>query len=178
MGRINHDVGLRLVHAVPQGLAVRLVSATPRTHNSDGTRARGSSNGNERGNVEQRRARRAWLLETYAADVRLVRVEWVDGEVLYDMREPLTWWTSQIGTLPLDSSPTGLVEIISAVEVPTARCYRCGELLHDGTITIDRIKPGIHGGTYHRNNIRPACARDNSSTGATVRRGSQVTPAR
>ena len=152
------------------------MSATPRMHNSDGTRARGSSNGNDRGNVEQRRRRREWLLETYAADVKLVRVEWVDGEVLYDMREPIAWWTSQIGTLPPD--PSWLVEIVSAVEVPTARCYRCGELLHDGTITVDRIKPGIHGGTYHRNNIRPACSKDNSSTGATVRRRSKVTSAR
>jgi hypothetical protein len=174
VGRINHDVGLRLVRAVPQGLAVRLVSATPRTHNSDGTRARGSSNGNDRGNVEQRRRRREWLLETYAADVTLVRVEWEDGEVLYDHREGVEWWKSQINILPLSNMP----DVISVEEVPTARCYRCGELLHDGTITVDRIKPGIHGGTYHRNNIRPACGKDNSSTGATVRRGSKVTPAR
>jgi hypothetical protein len=142
------------------------VSATPRTHNSDGTRARGSSNGNDRGNVEQRRKRREWLLETYAADVKLCRVEWSWGDVTY---EPYLVETDTLLTYE---------SVVSAVEVPTARCYRCGELLHEGTITVDRIKPGIHGGTYHRNNIRPACARDNSSTGATVRRGSKVTPAR
>lgn len=150
-----------------------MVSATPRTHNSDDTRARGSSNGNDRGNVEQRRARRAWLLETYAADVKLVKVTFKDGAVEYS-RDPLSYWT-EMSLFDVDQA---WLNVESAVEVPTARCYRCGELLHEGTITVDRIKPGIHGGTYHRNNIRPACGKDNSSTGATVRRGSKVTPAR
>lgn len=35
--------------------------------NPDGTVARGTSNGNDRGSVESRRRRRAWLIETYAA---------------------------------------------------------------------------------------------------------------
>lgn len=142
------------------------MSATPRTHNSDGKRARGSSNGNDRGNVEQRRRRRAYLLETYAADVKLCRVEWSWGDVTY---EP---YLVEADTLLTYES------VVSAVEVPTARCYRCGCLLHDGTITVDRIHPKAHGGKYVRSNIRPACARDNSSTGATVRRGSKVTLAR
>lgn len=36
--------------------------------------ARGTSNGNDRGSVANRRARRAWMMETYASDVEgLVR---------------------------------------------------------------------------------------------------------
>lgn len=40
---------------------------------------------------------------------------------------------------------------------PTCRCYRCGVLLTEATMTIDRILPGKAGGGYRRNNIRPAC---------------------
>jgi 5-methylcytosine-specific restriction endonuclease McrA len=50
------------------------------------------------------------------------------------------------------------------------RCYRCGDLLLLHQITVDRIIPGAKGGTYRRNNIRPACARCNSETGGAVRR--------
>lgn len=48
---------------------------------------------------------------------------------------------------------------------PACRCYRCGDLLTVDTVTADRIKPGIEGGTYARANIRPACGHCNSSTG-------------
>jgi hypothetical protein len=48
------------------------------------------------------------------------------------------------------------------------RCYRCGELLTIETVTVDRIVPGCEGGTYARENIRPACGRDNSSTGGKI----------
>lgn len=51
----------------------------------------------------------------------------------------------------------------------TCRCYRCGKLLNASTVTVDRITPGCKGGRYVRNNIRPACARRNSETGARVR---------
>jgi hypothetical protein len=54
--------------------------------------------------------------------------------------------------------------------VPACRCYRCGALLTKDTVTADRIIPGCQGGTYRRNNIRPACLTCNSSTGAKVRR--------
>jgi 5-methylcytosine-specific restriction endonuclease McrA len=50
------------------------------------------------------------------------------------------------------------------------RCYRCGEALTMDEITVDRIIPGARGGTYRRNNIRPACSRCNSETGGAVRR--------
>lgn len=53
---------------------------------------------------------------------------------------------------------------------PACRCYRCGELLTVDTVTVDRIVPGCHGGTYRRNNIRPACGQCNSETGAPLRR--------
>jgi 5-methylcytosine-specific restriction endonuclease McrA len=48
---------------------------------------------------------------------------------------------------------------------PSCRCYRCGTLLTVETVTVDRIIPGCLGGTYRRNNIRPACAHCNSATG-------------
>lgn len=49
------------------------------------------------------------------------------------------------------------------------RCYRCGLLLSEGEVTIDRIIPGAKGGTYDDNNIRPCCAKCNSETGGSVR---------
>ena len=52
----------------------------------------------------------------------------------------------------------------------TCRCYRCGVLLLESTLTVDRIIPGCRGGKYVRSNIRPACARCNSETGGRVRR--------
>lgn len=53
--------------------------------------------------------------------------------------------------------------------VGTCRCYRCGELLTVDTVTVDRIIPGCQGGTYRRENIRPACAGCNSETGGGIR---------
>lgn len=50
------------------------------------------------------------------------------------------------------------------------RCYRCATLLSVATVTVDRIIPGCRGGTYRRNNIRPACAVCNSETGGGLRR--------
>jgi hypothetical protein len=52
---------------------------------------------------------------------------------------------------------------------PACRCYRCGQLLTVQTVTVDRIIPGCQGGTYRRNNIRPACGHCNSETGAVLR---------
>lgn len=42
----------------------------------------------------------------------------------------------------------------------------CIEVLIFETITVDRIQLGMDGGTYRRNNIRPACAFHNSSEGS------------
>lgn len=141
------------------------MSAAARSLNADGQRGRGTSNGNERGSAENRRARKAWLLETWAADVKLIEVTYADGVSVVLRPEPVAdvrWWQAQVGTLPSISGP---VEILSAVEVPTARCYRCGDLLHMGTITVDRIIPGAHGGTYRRTNIRPASMADVNPAG-------------
>lgn len=52
------------------------------------------------------------------------------------------------------------------------RCYRfvaCGQVLTFATLTVDRIIPGILGGTYRRGNIRPACGHCNSITGIRLR---------
>jgi hypothetical protein len=43
-------------------------------------------------------------------------------------------------------------------------------VLDDATITVDRIVPGRDGGTYRRNNIRPACGPCNSETGGALAR--------
>jgi hypothetical protein len=84
--------------------------------------ARGTTNRNDRGSAASRRARREWLIATYAADV--------PGH---------------------------------------CRCYRCGKLLDLLIVTVDRIIPGCLGGTYRRNNIRPACMTCNSVTGTQLR---------
>ena len=51
-----------------------------------------------------------------------------------------------------------------------APCYRCGLVLDDSTITVDRIVPGRDGGRYTRDNIRPACGPCNSETGGALAR--------
>lgn len=101
------------------------------------TATRGTSNGNAAGSAEDRRRRRAWLVETFRADV--------DADNC--------------------SPPCPTVN-----GVPACRCYRCGVLLTADTLTVDRILPGCRGGTYRRNNIRPACGPCNSATGGGIRR--------
>lgn len=103
---------------------------------------RGTTNGNARGGTTTRRRRREWLVETYRADVDVVSLDF-----------PLPY--------PLH---TTLGEGVSA-----CRCYRCGVLLTAETVTVDRIVPGCQGGTYRRDNIRPACMGCNSKTGGSVR---------
>jgi 5-methylcytosine-specific restriction endonuclease McrA len=106
------------------------------------TARRGTSNGNSSGSAEDRRHRRAWLLETYRADV----------DALSDQLLP---------------GACGLGE-----GVPACRCYRCGKLLTLVTLTVDRIVPGCRGGTYRRTNVRPACSDCNSETGGAERSAS------
>lgn len=101
-----------------------------------GLHRRGTSNGNAAGSSEDRRRRKAWLVETYRADVDLKETAF------------MTFAT------PLGEG------------TPACRCYRCGTLLTVETVTVDRIIPGALGGTYARNNIRPACAPCNTHTGA------------
>jgi hypothetical protein len=62
-----------------------------------------------------------------------------------------------------------VISLDTMEQVPACRCYRCGRLLTVDTVTVDRIRPGCKGGTYRRDNIRPACGRCNSITGVQVR---------
>jgi hypothetical protein len=111
-------------------------------------RTRGTSNGNVRGGSEDRRRRREWLVLTYRADKDvMVLLRYSDGRRMF--------WT------PVDLGTEGAQ--------PACRCYRCGVLLTTETVTVDRIKPGCQGGTYRRDNIRPACGTCNSSTGGRTR---------
>ena len=109
---------------------------------------RGTSNGNARGSTEDRRRRRVWLVQTYRANVDVL-----DAETRYPNGiAPIGWYSV---------APIGL-------GIPACRCYRCGALLTDASITVDRIIPGCMGGTYRRSNIRPACGPCNESTGGAL----------
>lgn len=101
--------------------------------------SRGTSNSNERGSSYQRAVRRQWLVDTFRADVD-VQAFTIDDEVRYFC------------------VPVGQGK-------PACRCFRCGKAFTVDTLTVDRIISGVKGGTYRRNNIRPACATCNSSTG-------------
>ena len=48
-------------------------------------------------------------------------------------------------------------------------CFHCGEILTEGTVTLDRIIPGKLGGTYIEGNLRPACITCNSIEGSALR---------
>jgi len=59
----------------------------------------------------------------------------------------------------------------------TAPCFFCHFELDWFTLTVDRILRGINGGSYKRDNIRPACGACNSSDGSIemhLRRGHNV----
>lgn len=108
--------------------------------------ARGTTNGNARGSSYERRRRRAWMMTAWASDkpglVRCYRC----GCLLfnpddYPDTDGVLWW------------PVGESLRIAA-----------------NPLTIDRITPGCQGGTYRRNNIRPACGTCNSETGGATRR--------
>lgn len=119
------------------------------------TTARGTSNANDRGSAANRRARRTWLVGQYRADVDVVAV----GTDHLDLTGPAAEFSRRTYLIPV---PYGEGQ-------PACRCYRCGVLLTEETLTVDRIIPGCKGGTYRRNNIRPACGTCNSITGVQVR---------
>ncbi len=104
-------------------------------------RRRGTTNRNARGNTQDRLARRRWLIKAYEAR---------EEQSIYDSRGNYLGERSR----PMRNR---------------CRCYACGSVLHIHTVTVDRIVPGCRGGTYRRNNIRPACARCNSETGGAQR---------
>lgn len=107
---------------------------------------RGTTNRNARGGAPQRRLRREWLLQTYRADMDVILIE----------------------TFLVDPLVVGVIPGTEGAQ-PACRCYRCGTLLTIDTLTVDRIKPGCQGGTYRRDNIRPACGQCNSETGGATR---------
>lgn len=112
----------------------------------DGRATRGTTNRNARGGSDARRARRTWLVQCYRANRDVVVIDLPYGPVVVDV----------------DPGTEGAQ--------PACRCYRCGVLLTVDTVTVDRIKPGCQGGTYRRDNIRPACGPCNSETGGRTRR--------
>lgn len=107
---------------------------------------RGTTNRNVRGGSDDRRRRREWLTQTFRADTDAILIELFHGPLL----------------IPVETGHEG--------SSPACRCYRCGVLMTADTLTVDRVVPGCQGGTYARTNIRPACGKCNSSTGATTRR--------
>lgn len=108
---------------------------------------RGTTNGNSRGGTEDRRARRAWMIITYASNIPGFCRCYRCGVLLFNP-----------DTFPGIENELVWFNLIDEME------YRARPL------TIDRIIPGCRGGTYRRNNIRPACGTCNSETGATTRR--------
>lgn len=125
---------------------------------------RGTTNRNDRGSSYNRAARRAWLLETYRADVDAITVKSaLSGSVN-------VWFakTAADQVYLLDRLLDDEYFTVESVK-PACRCYRCGFLLTGETLTVDRIIPGCMGGTYRRNNIRPACGPCNIHTGNQVR---------
>jgi len=121
---------------------------------------RGTSNGNCSGNSAARRRRKQWMVETFRADVDVVVIVW-------DNTNEQTFWepkdNDEIEALIRDFER--MEAVASVKREPACRCYRCGRLLVACQVTADRIIPGDKGGTYRRNNIRPACGRCNSITG-------------
>lgn len=119
---------------------------------------RGTTNGNARGSSYARRARRAWLMVHFAADVSGFCRCYRCGALLYN---PDDW---------------------SGVPERPGRYMIAGQVWEDGRpvvltaipLTVDRIIPGCQGGRYTRNNIRPACGPCNSETGGSTRRRPSV----
>lgn len=103
------------------------------------TTHRGTSNTNERGGTPARKARRAWIMKTFASDVAGFVRCYRCGCLLYN--------------------PDTLLLLLTTAITPSPR-----------PLTIDRIVAGANGGTYRRNNIRPACSPCNIQTGAYVHR--------
>lgn len=108
---------------------------------------RGTTNGNQRGSVHARRARRAWMVLAYQSNIPGYCRCYRCGGLLFN---PDDYPHGPSGHLIWKDEVSG--------EWNTAR-----------PLTIDRIIPGCKGGTYRRNNIRPACGGCNSETGGAVR---------
>lgn len=118
---------------------------------------RGTTNRNARGGSPARRARRRWLVQTFRADQDLYRVTRLSG-----FADVVAWQVTDA------AANRAIWEDVGATveQIPACRCYRCGILLTEDTVSPDRIIPGCEGGTYRRENIRPACEACQSLTGA------------
>lgn len=119
------------------------------------TTTRGATNGNVRGSSYDRRRRREWLLANYPADVEGFCRCYRCGRLLFNPDDHLPY-------------PGALVPYY----VKARYYWEDGERRVDLAVplTVDRIIPGCRGGTYRRNNIRPACGPCNSETGGPLRR--------
>lgn len=53
-------------------------------------------------------------------------------------------------------------------------CFHCGTRLTVATVSADRIRPGVDGGTYARTNIRPSCLSCNVADGGRLGRARQL----
>jgi hypothetical protein len=53
-------------------------------------------------------------------------------------------------------------------------CFHCGTGLTSATVSCDRIRPGVLGGSYAQDNIRPACLDCNVSDGGKLGRARQL----
>lgn len=104
---------------------------------------RSTTNSNARGSTKDRRVRRRWLVQEFRANVDVVEIRIAGG-----------------GTF--------LTEVPVGTGVAACRCYRCGVLLTESSVSPDRIQPGVDGGSYRRGNIRPACVPCQCSTGGTI----------
>lgn len=141
---------------------------------------RGTSNSDVRGSSYNRRRRRTKLIDAWPADVALLCIVQVD-----QYGDPVAPYciASDPRGIETEAQLAALVAssryVTAAAVLPATRCYACGVLLHagatledgtviDGTVTCDRIVPGAEGGTYAFANLRPACARHNSSTGGAL----------
>lgn len=111
---------------------------------------RGTSNGNDRGSSYDRRKRRAFLVECYASNIPGLTRCYRCGLPLFNPDDSAT------GGLPY--YPPEFI-ITYGTQVWSAK-----------PLTVDRIIPGCQGGTYRRNNIRPACGDCNSETGGALSR--------
>ena len=112
---------------------------------------RGTTNGNARGSTQDRARRRAWLMVAWASDVPHFTRCYRCGVLLYN---------------PDDEA----VEVGTGLGHPARWVIREGNYYTASALTIDRVVPGCQGGTYRRNNTRPACGGCNSKTGGATRR--------
>lgn len=127
---------------------------------------RSTSNKNVTGSSEDRRRRRAWLVENWPADRDVVRVWYADGTDTIEapVMDPDDW-AELVRVYP---------RVLRAERVKACRCYRCGRLLVAETsdprhkVSPDRIRPGCEGGTYRRENLRPACIDCQTRTGSAL----------